>query len=90
MREILMDYEVVHNNITRLLKDPRQNFIIIHPHYIYPSVMAKTVPMNDKNGEYQYYLELRGALEEALATGGIQKEILPDHSPKYLSDLVRR
>lgn len=89
--QILKDYGVISGKIMDVMTGKLLNSKVhMGTHYLEPKALPFQVPIDNIDGAYLYYTKVRSALEEALTTGSIPSELMPEQPPQYLIDIVRR
>lgn len=91
-QQILDDYKYTQRMIWELLNGTSLNVRVASPDYLFHPLLYTNdhLHLGDHMGTFQYYVNIRKALESALIYGEIPKEQLPDRAPKYLERLVKR
>ena len=91
---ILKDLAHINDKVLLILAGRETNHRVASPCYITPSVDIGTgivrrdgLPLTDESGQFQYYIRVREALETAISTGRIPREIMPQVAPDYVRNL---
>ena len=86
--KLLADYNYVFDNMMRIANPEyqRPNLAIVKPDYIWPTISSERKPLEDPNGEFQYFKNIKEILEEALLYGKVSR--LPHKAPEHLSELL--
>lgn len=89
--KLLEDHKIAQKAVHERLKDGRNAFVV-KEHYLSPScIFRHDLPLEDERGELRYFTRIRQALESALTTGSIPRELwLPYICPDYLAALKAR
>jgi hypothetical protein len=83
------DLELVNLKLELLAeKDFSPNFKVTKPNYLYPTHSIKILSLNDEDGEFAYFTDLKRVLDYAVTNGRVPKDWLLESAPEYLVKLA--
>ena len=81
-KQLLEDYREVNEQILSIVNS-KENYFVASMHYLNPTIHSKPAPINDKNGEFEYFKQIRECLEGILVNWKAPFKI--PHAPKYIA-----
>ena len=93
LESLLIDLKYVNKEILGII-DPNKNsytpnLLVINPTYIHPSIVSKTLPLDNPEGIFCYFKKIRDALEYAIANGYVPGEMISFDVPDYIQKLIK-
>ena len=82
------DLEKAEKMMSYFSKHQKENYRIIKQSYLTPQFLSIVMPMNHLSGLFMYYRNISDALQSALSTGRVPRQIMPKNPPKYLEELA--
>jgi len=82
--ELLADYDIANKFIRGPITEStsRPSFLIRSQHYLWPTIITKSLPLSNERGELQYFMHIRQCIEDVLINE--KTKLCVDHAPMYL------
>lgn len=81
------DYDEVTEILNKILEGKKKNNLVLDGDYTHPTFISPELGLDNPQGEFQYFLRIKSALEIALSGRKIPTELMPSRAPDYVTAL---
>jgi len=80
--QILNDYQIALDNLDEIRSGKRPNFFVRSEHYLSPTILTKSLPLEDPHGELIYFSKICHCLNSILIDN--KTSLYLNHAPTYI------